>query len=211
MNNVTEEDLIEAKKIFQKAFKYFDEADEMKRKRLRAVEEKKIISYDKKLAVKTCLNWPTIILFISFFLFAEMSVKLDAKNLNIWPTMIMAFVSFGGFIIVPVIKGKRCLETLKEETETEKTIRQKGEKILLDNYSGISFIPEEYWFMDAIDYLISIYKHGRVENWRDALDKLDDQIHKWKMEGAQQACLNEQMRQTQMLDAIHQEQKKQWF
>ena len=50
------------------------------------------------------------------------------------------------------------------------------------NYMGLfKILPERYWNSEYIMYLHALYSEGRVKDMNTALNKLDEQIHRWKM------------------------------
>ena len=63
-------------------------------------------------------------------------------------------------------------------------------------------IPEKYWYPLATGYLVELFQTGRATSLPVALDKLEEQIHRWNMEWAMQQTLSSQINQLQTLKNI---------
>lgn len=81
-------------------------------------------------------------------------------------------------------------------------IEQKGKLIMEEHQAELSVIPEEYWYPMATEYLLKVVQTERAENVNQALSMYDEQLHRWKLEEANAAILEEQIKQTEALKGI---------
>lgn len=87
----------------------------------------------------------------------------------------------------------------KKEANTEESI---AINILNEGDEKLSIIPDEYRYPIASSYILKMVYSDRADEMRQALALYDEQLHRWKMENAQNAMLAEQMRQTETLKSI---------
>ncbi len=77
-----------------------------------------------------------------------------------------------------------------------------GQKILNDNANAISFLPDDYFFPRATEYLVKVVQMEQASTLGEAIDHLDEQIHRWKIENANDEILRRQQEQSEMLKNI---------
>ncbi len=63
-------------------------------------------------------------------------------------------------------------------------------------------MPEEYYYPAAVNYLNRILETNRADNMRQALDMLDEQVHRWRMEELSKESIEVQRQQKAVLDDI---------
>jgi hypothetical protein len=77
-----------------------------------------------------------------------------------------------------------------------------GRGIMREHEEELAFLPEEYCFPRATGYLVKITEAGRAADLNQALVMLDEQLHRWKVEEANESILAQQKMQTQSLKGI---------
>lgn len=77
-----------------------------------------------------------------------------------------------------------------------------AEQVFEENAQYLEFLPVEYWYPLATEYLIKIVKSGRCSTLSEALDKFDQQLHRWKVENANAEILATQQLQIANLESI---------
>lgn len=90
----------------------------------------------------------------------------------------------------------------KQVEEYTRLARERDDtfRALISKYSNeIAVIPEKYRYPMASNYLVELFQLGRATTLPMAYDKLEEQIHRWKMESAMQEALAYQMQQAQAL------------
>ena len=80
--------------------------------------------------------------------------------------------------------------------------RDAANQIFEANYEALSFLPDDYWYPLATTYLIKAIASGRVHSLGEALDRFDAQLHRWKVEEANNNLLVQQQAQTAHLKSI---------
>lgn len=99
-------------------------------------------------------------------------------------------------LLPPALAGyeKQCAEAQEQE--------EAGRRIVQEHEEELSFLPDEYLFPEATGYLVKITQSGRAVDLNQALMMLDEQLHRWKIENANEAILAQQQMQTQSLKGI---------
>ena len=115
----------------------------------------------------------------------------------------MGLLGFVGTPIVMILVKKASTKSKIEELK--KGIRVEEEviaKIYAENAEIISFVPEEYFFPMATEYMLRMVQTKRAETLNEALGMFDQYYHRWKLEQASEAALREQEAQTAALKGI---------
>lgn len=89
-----------------------------------------------------------------------------------------------------------------ENEETQAIIDGKKEEVRQAYAACKSRIPRRYIYEDGLNYLYAIVKANRVSSLNEALDKLDEQEHRWKLERQNQAIIDNQITQNETLKSI---------
>lgn len=92
-------------------------------------------------------------------------------------------------------KMQKVQEQIEQETIKINRLIKSNEKI-------IKFIPSEYWYPMAMEYLVKVVTTGRVNTLNEALSMYDEQLHRWKMENINMQMLTEKRAQTEYLKSI---------
>lgn len=79
---------------------------------------------------------------------------------------------------------------------------QKAQKIMTEYAEVLSVLPSKYLYPLATGYVLELFQTGRASSVPIALDKLEEQIHRWNMEMAMQQTLAYQISQMQTLHSI---------
>lgn len=127
-------------------------------------------------------------------------------------TLKTIFVLAGGaagiFLAYKIAYGKYKAEKKAAEVKMNKLLKQSeaevhaAQEIFDEHAAEMDFLPVDYWYPMATSYLIKILKTGRVHSLAEALDKYDDQLHRWKLEEANAQLVAQQEQQTAYLASI---------
>ena len=117
------------------------------------------------------------------------------------------FAIWAVYSLKTVISKKVREEDENGIKECEDKLRRINEEIEATfDLSKIDFIPDEYHYDIAVDYMKKSVFDGRSETVKEALDRYDEQMHRWKMENMQEKILaaqQEQLKQLNDLKAIN--------
>lgn len=80
--------------------------------------------------------------------------------------------------------------------------RNEAQMIFEENYEALKFLPDDYWYPMATEYLVKAIASQRVTTLGDALDRYDAQLHRWKVEEANAQILAQQQLQSAHLKSI---------
>ena len=97
----------------------------------------------------------------------------------------------------PFLKDKYTA-ALREADELD----AKGSAYLTDHNAELSLIPDEYWYPRATGYIFRLAETGRIETINQGLQMLDEQIHRWSVEDANEQIVAEQQAQSRSLRSI---------
>jgi hypothetical protein len=151
-----------------------------------------------------------IVMFISIGTFVEIAhLEKNLSLRNVLVPIILFGSPVGGaaiyFLLVrPIIKKKeKKLQTACEnELQRADALHGEGISILRQNGEALAFIPESYRYPLAVSWFVKFAQEGRAPTMQDALDRYDEQQHRWRMENAQRNMLQLQQQQMNQLNAI---------
>ncbi len=119
------------------------------------------------------------------------------------------FIQVVGFVVVVILaiicyrKTKEIINSkiakIQEQAQAERNIAQ---QIFEDNIATMEFLPSDYWYPLATEYLIKAIQIGRASTLPEAIDKFEEQLHRWKIEEANSQMLAMQQQQTAYLSSI---------
>lgn len=92
-------------------------------------------------------------------------------------------------------KAEECEKQSKEKTESANMLVQQ-------HINELSIIPQKYWYPLATNFIVEVIQTGRATTIPIALDKLEEQIHRWNMEQSMHQQIALQMAQTEALRKI---------
>ena len=81
--------------------------------------------------------------------------------------------------------------------------------IISANASYIALIPSEYRYPEATGFIVRAFELGRASTLPEAYDKLEEQLHRWKMEESMKSLIDMQTTQLEFLRNISQ--NTDWF
>ena len=107
-------------------------------------------------------------------------------------------------LVRPIInrKNKKYKDEYNAKINEANELYNRGVSILRENEDTLAFLPEDYRYPLAVSCFIKYALEGRAPTLQDALDRFDEQQHRWKMEEAQQQMLKMQQQQMNQLNAI---------
>lgn len=108
-----------------------------------------------------------------------------------------------GFVVWQQLKKYRILqENLAAARKLQAKAQAAGEDIFARNLEQVRFLPADYWYPMATEYLIKVVAAHRADSLKEALDLFDAQLHRWRVEEANNAILAQQQLQTAHLASI---------
>lgn len=111
--------------------------------------------------------------------------------------------SAAGFVVWQQLKKFRGLqENLAAAQKYQAAEQGAGEDVFARNLDKVRFLPADYWYPMATEYLIKVVAAGRADSLKEALNLFDAQLHRWRVEEANNAMLAQQQLQTAHLSSI---------
>ncbi len=108
-----------------------------------------------------------------------------------------------GFVVWQQLKKYRVLqENLAAAQKYQAAEQEAGEDVFARNLDKVRFLPADYWYPMATEYLIKVVAAGRADSLKEALNLFDAQLHRWRVEEANNAILAQQQLQTAHLASI---------
>ena len=191
MNELTTK-LMNAHQICVRAYPYFERAAA-----IREEAERKLAKEKKTAKILAILAGVLATGLLSVLLSgALMFLQGIASILTIAGGVAAGRMLYSTVLLAPKLAAyeNRMEEAQKQEAE--------GQKILQEHEEELVFLPGDYLFPEATGYLVKITQSGRASDLNQALAMLDEQLHRWKIENANEAILAQQKMQTQSLNGI---------
>ena len=141
---------------------------------------------------------------IAFILVLQMYNTLDFFDIT-GPSEIV------GIILIAIICVAICLipfrpqKHIAKAEECEKKAQEGFDAVnsLIQKHSDcLAVIPQKYWYPLATGYIAEVISNGRAATIPIALDKLEEQLHRWNMEHSMQQQISLQIAQTEALRRI---------
>lgn len=100
--------------------------------------------------------------------------------------------------------SKKAIKKMLEEESQQQcgAERAKGQAILEANQAALAFLPSDYWYPVATGFMLKAVQAGRANTLPEAIDKFEEQLHRWKLEEANSEILARQQAQSQQLAEI---------
>ena len=115
----------------------------------------------------------------------------------------MGLIGFVGTPIVMILVKKASAKSKVEELKKGIQAEEEAIKAIYAEKSDIiGYVPEEYFFPMATEYILRMVQTKRAETLNEALGMFDQYYHRWKLEQASEAALREQEAQTAALKGI---------
>lgn len=139
---------------------------------------------------------------------------------NIFGNIVMAAMAinsisqFGG-IALGIFFGYSIYKKAKNESDADSITRQQAvekeraaaQQVFDDNVNALAFLPVDYWYPLATEYLVKVVRTERADTLAKALSMFDEQLHRWKIEEANAEIVAQQKAQTANLNSIRKSSK----
>ncbi|MBQ7358224.1 MAG: hypothetical protein IJW65_05770, partial [Clostridia bacterium] len=80
--------------------------------------------------------------------------------------------------------------------------RDEIDNFVVAHANHISMVASKYRYPTASNFLVELFELGRASSLPEAYDKLEEQLHRWRMEDAMLTLINLQRRQLALLERI---------
>lgn len=80
--------------------------------------------------------------------------------------------------------------------------RAKAERVFEQHADELAFLPVDYWYPMATDFMVKAVQTQRATTLAEVIDKFEEQLHRWKIEQANSQMLELQKQQTAHLASI---------
>lgn len=179
-----------ANSVINEIFKYIERENNFKD---RAAE----IRYetDRK---RSKLSSVAICLYLLFLCFPMFFSKSDFIKV-----MSMVLACIGAILYAKCRSSKRYPKNVALYENKAKENRTIADQIAEDNAEILAVLPLKYRYPLASNYIVELFANGRAATLPEALDKYDEQLHRWKIEHAMQQELALQAAQLQVLAEIY--------
>ena len=135
-------------------------------------------------------------------------------NIAFFVMMINSLSQFGG-LALGIILGYSIYKKGQGEFKAESAKRQKAiekekaasQQIFDNNVNDLAFLPVDYWYPLATEYLVKVVQADRANTLAEALSMFDEQLHRWKIEEANAEIVAQQKAQTANLNSIRKSSK----
>lgn len=135
-------------------------------------------------------------------------------NIEMLVMMVNSISQFGG-LALGIILGYSIYKKGQGEFKAVSAKRQKAmekekaaaQQIFDNNVNDLAFLPVDYWYPLATEYLVKVVQADRANTLAEALSMFDEQLHRWKIEEANAEIVAQQKAQTANLNSIRKSSK----
>lgn len=124
--------------------------------------------------------------------------------IDFWPLRIMLLCPIIGALF---LWSKRDRIPMRSETEMyerkSEENRKIADKIAQENQDALELIPAQYRYPLASNYIVELFANGRATTIPEALDKYEEQLHRWRLEESMQIQISLQEAQLETLVEIY--------
>lgn len=191
-----------ANNVITRIFDWTEEAEALETK---AHSSLKTAKNNRKIKILARVFSPVLAFFFASFCASIMAAigisdDLDGPVANTVAIILLVV----GMIVVWLFPFKvKDLQDDAEEYARLAEDRRNGVEQLINQYgSVIAVIPEKYRYPIATSYIVELFETGRATTLPMALDKLEEQIHRWYMEAAMEEAVVYQMNQAAALKKV---------
>lgn len=136
----------------------------------------------------------------------ELGIIQDNENI-LWVCFIIVYViiSIISFILFNRRRKSKIKKYHNSIVDCEKKYQEKDielSKIAESNKDNLEIIPVKYRYPLATDYIEEVFESGRATTIPQALDKFEEQLHRWKLENSMNQYLEIQQIQMENLEKM---------
>ncbi|MCC8079306.1 MAG: hypothetical protein LIO57_04495 [Oscillospiraceae bacterium] len=107
-------------------------------------------------------------------------------------------LSIGGYFY-----EKKSNAEKKEQLNTKiERIQNRAQQFLNEHTDELSVLPNDYWYPMATDFLVKVVQSGRAGTLGEAIDRYEEQLHRWKVEDQNAQIIAQQQEQVTQLQSI---------
>ena len=151
----------------------------------------------------TCFMGLLVIVGIPAWLFQSEPMVIGGFLFTLPVSLVVTVFGYARFVHPKTKKDEaKIKDDYNAAMERAAQITQAGTDVIQENVSEIIFLPDEYCYPLATGYLVKCVQQQRANSLQEALDKFDEQLHRWTLEANQQEMLRQQQLQSQQLNAI---------
>lgn len=215
-NNPLTKRVCRANEIVNELFAINEEKSRLQN--LAAAETRSESTYKNKLLLVAlfplCLIVLPMALFLPSLFIGAIIVSPFEKVVSVEIVDAISFIIVGAILIIvpPIVlvvallvrkhlakKHHNALIKYREQIKE----KENAVNTLIDCRSGeLDIIPAQYRYPLATNYISELFINGRANSIPEALDKYEEQLHRWKMEQSAQENIAIQLAQTEVLHQI---------
>lgn len=185
--------------------------------RLRITAQEKRSSYRKKhIWMPFAFLFPTTFLMLGFYNMIMESLSsmglvgitdairsgLSETGLGVLLLIHAAWLSVFGITFIFPCKDKKLLAEANSIDEQADNIQHEINKLVAQSSKELSGIAPKYRYPAASEILVELFELGRASTLPEAYDKLEEQLHRLRLETAMAALIHAQITQLEFLGRI---------
>lgn len=192
--------VVMANKVVTQAVEWTVAAQQMQEAAKKERDSAKTTKTNSKV-IKIGIPFFAFYIVLRFLVFlGDMGLNVDNVGVYILGLLLIAAICVAVWLIP--FNAQSHLDKAEEcEKKAQENINSAN--MLIQKYSDcLSVIPQKYWYPLATGYIAEVISNGRATTIPIALDKLEEQIHRWNMEQSMQQQIALQIAQTELLRRI---------
>ena len=185
--------LLNADRICKQASPYYEKALELEAQCAEQLGKQK--KAKKKWIIIGIVAWA-----VCFYILGAIFLRIPVLRgvFSLGAIVVGAFVGMGGY---KKEAGKTEALVAKLQRQIQKE-RASGQRVFDEHAEEMAFLPIDYWYPMATEYMVKAVQTKRANTLGEAIDKFEEQLHRWKLEEANDKMVNLQQQQTAHLASI---------
>ena len=194
-----------------------EDALRIEAQRLRITAQEKRSSYRKKhIWMPFAFLLPTTVIMLGFYnviieslisnglteLANTIHSSLLVKEFGVFLLLHIAWLSVFGITFIFPCKDKKLLAEANSIDEQADNIQREINKLVAQSSKELSGIAPKYRYPAASEILVELFELGRASTLPEAYDKLEEQLHRLRLETAMAALIHAQITQLEFLGRI---------
>lgn len=133
---------------------------------------------------------------ISFALAFIINIKTFEQLFYVFVMLICLIYAAIKFFFKPMVQKNKAKEADKYENMAWEA-QQSAQNAFQEVYPVLSkYIPEDYWYSDAVSSIASYFRNSRADNMKEAINLYEEEMSRLRIENMQAAILRENKKQS---------------
>ena len=132
----------------------------------------------------------------------DLFLKMTGNGSIILVFLVVSWLAVFGITFIFPCKDKKLLAEADIKEQLADTKRQDINKLVAKSAKELSVLAPKYRYPTASEFVVELFDLGRASTLPEAYDKLEEQLHRWRMEESMSSMISLQMTHLEFLGRI---------